>query len=361
MLSVKAFFTLIFTFFISLSSFLAPYLGIIEKGGKDKFFDGWTKEQQFKTDYCVNLEKEADKDFVILNLTDIQLNSIEAFDQDGEVAKKMIAKLIEENDPDLITLTGDNATGATSYLELIKWIDSYNIPWAPVMGNHDGEIAQGEFWCAYSFYNAKNCLFKFGPKEMGFGNYIINITENGKIIHTLFMMDSHDYNEEKNINGPGEGGYDHFWNCQFDWYEWAVKGIESVEGETVTSTIFMHIPFYEYKTAYEEAYDKEGKCYIGEYALTSFGENREEVCCAPENNGFFEFMQGFGSTKYAICGHDHVNNSSIVYQGVRLTYGLKTGRGSYNDDDMTGGTIIKIDSTGTATTDHFFVDPNSVL
>ena len=57
------------------------------------------------------LQKQPDKDFVILNLSDPQMNSFEW--EDGHpyapILKYTIQQLIEKNKPDLITVTGDMA------------------------------------------------------------------------------------------------------------------------------------------------------------------------------------------------------------------------------------------------------------
>ena len=58
-------------------------------------------------------------------------------------------------------------------------------------------------------------------------NYIINITEKGKIIHTLFMMDTHSY-IEREVDGEIETFYDHLWDNQQEWYKWAVNGIKEL-------------------------------------------------------------------------------------------------------------------------------------
>lgn len=172
------------------------------------------------------------------------------------------------------------------------------------------------------------------------------------------MMDSHSNVEKDGINGTKkDGGYDHFWESQFDWYEWNVNGIKKIAGRNVQSTVFMHIPLVEYRTAWEEAYDMENGEYKGLYKLTSFGENHEGICSANENNGFFAFAKELGSTKDFVCGHDHVNCASIVYQGIRLTYGVKTGSGCYWEPEMSGGTIITINSLGMTDIHHDYVDP----
>lgn len=355
---MKAYLLTIISMIMSLCQILSPVWASI--GGQARFFENWSETQQFTEDYAVELEKDPDSDFKILNLTDIQLNSFQGYDEKGQIAKKTIDKLVNDVQPDLITVTGDNAWATDTYIKFVNDIDSYGIPWAPVMGNHDGQGCISEFWCAYEMYKKDNCLFKFGPKDMGYGNYIINITESGNIIHTLFMMDTHSGVEEDNINGTKGSGYDHLWQNQLDWYKWAVNGISTIAGHTVESTVFFHIPVYEYKLAWNDAYDTENNCFKEAYKDTSFGVNHEDVCCASQNNGFFRLCKDLGSTKNMVCGHDHINSSSIPYNGIRLTYGLKCGAGCYWEEEMSGGTLITVNSKGNAEIQHIFVDPKTL-
>ncbi|MBQ7543005.1 MAG: metallophosphoesterase [Clostridia bacterium] len=358
MLKIKVFFKQIAALFLTFSMTVAPLFGVIRQGGKSAFFDNWSASDAFTADCAVRMDKQPDKDFVILNLTDIQLNNAEAFNEVGAQTKAVIDRLVADTKPDLITVTGDNGSMFLAYNEMIRMLDSYGIPWAPIMGNHDGHGFPGEFWCAYNFADAKNCLFRFGPADMGYGNYIIHIYENDQIIHTLYMMDTHDNIEADNCNGPKGDGYDHLWENQMLWYAWAVNGTNKLAGKAVDSSVFFHIPLCEYNSAWNAA-TEDGK-FKAEYAETSFGEKREGVCCAPENNGFFMLMQRLGSTKNVICGHDHVNSFSILYEGIRLTYSLKTGAGAYSDADMNGGTTLTIASDGSTTTVHHYVDAASL-
>ncbi len=343
-----------------------PAVDTLLHGGEQAFFEDWSADQAFTRDYAVELEKDPGKDFVVLNLADIQLDDGEALGETGKQVKNNTDRLVAQVQPDLITLTGDNAWGSQAYLQLIKMLDAYGVPWAPVMGNHDGQGCPSEFWCAYKLAHAKNCVFKFGPAGMGYGNYIINVTQNNEIVHTLFMMDTHSYIEEDGINGPAGTGdndnYDHLWTEQLEWYSWAVDGIEKIAGKTVESTVILHIPLYEYKTAWDEATggaacDPETEVtFIGEYADTSYGVRHENGGWPPQSNGFFELIKQKGSTKNVIAGHDHVCDSSILYQGVRLTYALKDGPGCYWEPELNGGTTLLIGSDGHATVEHRFID-----
>ncbi len=362
MSKVKLYAKIVAAFFLTFSMTVAPFFAQLRPGGKNAYFEDWSAEQTFTADYAVRLDKEPGKDFVILNLTDIQMKDDETFDRVGAQAKATIDKLVEDTHPDLITVTGDNAWQMLSYNEMIRTIDSYGIPWAPVMGNHDGQGCPSEFWCAYNFYKAKNCLFRFGPKDMGYGNYIIHIYENDQIVHTLFMMDTHSNIDADNCNGKKGEGYDHLWENQMEWYKWAVAGTEKLAGKPVESTVYFHIPLVEYVDAWKMATGdgKSGSTIKPEYADTCFGDKGEGECCPPENNGFFDLMLRLGSTKNVVVGHDHVNSYSVLYRGIRLTYGLKTGEACYWEPGRSGGTTVTVGANGSAAVAHHYVDTASM-
>ncbi|MGN1442264.1 MAG: metallophosphoesterase family protein, partial [Acutalibacteraceae bacterium] len=243
---------LFLAFTLSLSQIFTPVSALISSGGQKAFFENWSPDSEYTASYAQEIEKQPGKDFVILNITDVQLEDYEVYGKNGELAKNTIDKLVSDVNPDLITMTGDNGWGTMAYLELIRQIDSYGIPWAPIMGNHDGQGILSEFWGAYKFYEAENCLFRFGPFDMGYGNYVINITENGHVIHTIFMMDTHSSATFRTEEGK-ESGYDHLWANQLEWYKWVIDGVAKQEDRTVESSVFFHIPVCEYQDAWDAA------------------------------------------------------------------------------------------------------------
>lgn len=349
--------TLVISFILAIGQVLSPVGALIKAGGEDAFFTEWSATDEFGADDYIELKKEPGKDFVILNLADIQLQDDEIYAKAGKYTFELVEKLVEDTDPDLITLTGDNAWDTMSYLETIKLVDSFGIPWAPVMGNHDGQGCVSEFWAAYLLSEAENCLFEFGPEDMGYGNYIINVTENGKIIHTLFMMDTHNNADYTADDGSTYNGYDHLWENQIEWYKWAVNGISEIAGKTVESTVIMHIPVYEYRDAWKKFYGSEELGTLApELAPDAQGVNGEGIFSAPVNNGFFTVCKELGSTKNMLVGHDHANDFRIVYEGIGLNYALKTGYGSYFTSELMGATTITIGSDGVATVEHNYVD-----
>ena len=48
----------------------------------------------------------------------------------------------------------------------------------------------------------------------------------------------------------------------------------------------------------------------------------EDVACSNKKDAFFATMVKYNSTKGVFCGHDHINNISLKYQGIDLTYGM---------------------------------------
>lgn len=314
----------------------------------------WTPADEFTSDNFATVQKQPGKDFVILNFADTQFYEMRALNK-GNYLYETMTRCINEVKPDLITFTGDNFTGPMArqcQKKLIAFMESFGIPWAPVFGNHDHEGNCDLNYLGEQFEKAEHCLFRRGPANVdGVGNYIINIMEGEKIVHTLYMMDSHDYFDYSNMDDKYKmytvdkdgkeiqlgSGYDFIKQSQIDWYKWAVDGIKALNGGTVVeSTAMFHIPVPEYDTAYHAAMAADPASVIG-----SRGEN---VACGKFNSGFFAAVKEMGSTKNILVGHDHVNDYSVVYEGVRLSYGVKTGDWSYNDDNLNGGTVLRLNS-----------------
>lgn len=76
----------------------------------------------------------------------------------------------------------------------------------------------------------------------------------------------------------------------------------------------------------------------------------------PNENGtpavddeMFETMERLGSTKGCFAGHDHMNIFSVLYNGIRLTYGLSCDHNIYMTP-FRGGTLINIKTDCSFTT-----------
>ena len=88
------------------------------------------------------LEKDPERDFVILNITDPHLSDTGYRVKETPLMFKTVEALIHEIQPDLITVTGDIVCDDATYHSIRRFTDfmeSFDIPWAPIFGNHDDE------------------------------------------------------------------------------------------------------------------------------------------------------------------------------------------------------------------------------
>ena len=283
--------------------------------------------------------------FKILQLTDIHMSDKD--DQDLHYA--FLDLLIKEakNDatgaPDFMVVTGDLFTFASrdTAKRLFKFLDSYDIPWTVVFGNHDEQTYFPVDWMTgYLNKFGSNCMFKDlqDDKVQGNCNFAINLTNGDGTIHNqLIFMDSNRYYFGSYM------GYDRFNTNQIDWYgnliEYTKQQDISAGGAgDVKSLMFYHIPLPEInKICASDTMLKDDPNYNFIY-----GEKREKSCPPDQDYGFFDTIKSLGSTTAMFFGHDHINNFEADYEGVKFCYGIKSTDRIYYADDMLGYQTISI-------------------
>ena len=292
--------------------------------------DSWDENDPYSLENTAVLQKQPGKDFVVLNLTDIHMADFDCYGSFNIRLFSHIRALAEDAQPDLITISGDLFSSDSvvwSAHQLTELMDSLGIPWAPVFGNHDDGGNCDLNYLADVMMESDLCLMKKGDPDLGVGNYVVNICEGETVIHSLILMDSH-----------GDGLHEN----QYPWYQWAA------EGANAPSTVILHIPLEEYRTAYDAAWDGSG----WKEGFEAFGDRKEAICPEEGSEGFFELVQHIGLTRNILCGHDHTNDFSVLYEGVRLSYGMRLGvYGSHHPDNM-GATLLTIDDAGTLELKH---------
>jgi hypothetical protein len=318
------------------------------------------------------LQKQKDRKFTILNFSDPQLSNAEWGEghPNGILLRETITAMIDEVKPDLITVSGDLAWASefVAYDMLAKFLDSFGIPWAPVFGNHDNQHGPEAVCKAAEIMKAqKTCLLEQGDPAMGYGNYVIGIEEEGRLIHGLILMDSHD--RKAWVDEQGNHRYD--WADiepnQFPWYREQVEMLKAKGAKE--SSLLMHIPLYTYRTAVEAALrsdidrsavspfnGEQGDCWNPGFE-NSFGVLYEGISSFERENGFFDEILAADHTKTVLCGHDHVNTIGVYWHGVLLAFTLKTGCGCYWNPKITGGTVMTVDSDGKMEIEHRFYRP----
>lgn len=308
----------------------------------------WGESDVFDpADYPV-LTMPAHRPYRILVMADIQLKlnlikNIRSF--------KAVRTLVEETDPDLILTVGDNTATLQSprlTRKLISLMESFGVPWGVVLGNHDSEGPADRHWHGNRYEEAEYSLFSAGPANIhGVGNYLIQLADpTGEVTTGLVMMDSNVLRRY-----PQKKYYDFVYHDQILWYRWAVEGLEEAAGKPVPTMVFLHIPLPEYADAQALLDNPEAA------SGPVFGVQREDVCAPLVNTGFFDVMKELESTTHVFAGHDHINSSSIPWEGIRLTYVLKTGPGSYHDKDLQGGTLVTVEPGSFAVeVEHIFLE-----
>ena len=321
---------------------VAGYFLFVHRYRGKNVVDKFNSKDTFDITSVQTLEKKKDKDFVILNLADVQ------FEDDDPLTAKYavhneITYLVNEYKPDLITLTGDQTWGDDNLISLqtiITWLESYKIPWAPIFGNHDygddyNSAVAGEKYCCDLYEEAKYCLFKRGPTNIGIlGNYVLNITEEGKIVKTLYMMNY--------------GRLQDFTTSQQSWFKWVANGIKANNNDTYSDAMmFTHKPTL-HRSAYNNYLKKPENAEGTVYAFESFSNT--------SNSSFITSAKKMGVTDF-LCGHIHSNNFTINYDGARYTFCVKTGETCYwHDKDgvyLNGATEIRIGSEKTSILHHY--------
>ena len=260
-----------------------------------------------------------------------------------------IKSVVAQVSPDLIFITGDIVYGefddSGASLELFcDFMDSLGAPWAPVYGNHDNESLRGADWQNARLEASPLCLFKKGSVT-GNGNYSVLLTRDGRPFRALYMMDSGGCMgspSESARRGPGLA------EDQYDWLYTTAEKLNAAAGMTLPSFLCLHIPTIQFHLAavrkgYQSASEYE-KYVIGVTSPAKdgdFGCKREPIGCFLTPDGFVEKLNALG-VDGVFAGHCHANNTSILWEGIRWTYGLKTGQYDYHTVGQLGGTLITL-------------------
>lgn len=274
-------------------------------------------------------------EFKIMQLTDLHF----AIQTDLSKAKSLVTASINRGTPNLIVLTGDTFFQADKKVvnEMLDFFDSFDIPFAYTFGNHDYQGEYDYYYISNRLMNLKNSLYidYFDDNISGNANYYINLKMNGITKYRLFIIDSNNY-----VNKGIGFQYDGIHDDQLSHYE------SILENENkVTSFAYFHIPFIEYKYAYEE-FEKSGFS-----NLVGRGENKEiNINYSVNKSDSFNRLKQLGTSGF-FCGHDHKIDTDIVYKGAMLSYGVKSSNEIYHDKSMVGYKMLTLKTDGSSIAD----------
>ena len=327
------------------------------------------------------------RDAVVLQISDTQiidssqvrtadrlgadLAAYTAPDQVENRLDKYVRETVAATNPDLILLAGDIVYGefddkGTSFTHVVELMESFGIPWAPVFGNHEGESKKGFDWQCAQLENAENCLFK-QRNLSGNGNYTVGIEQGGEMKRVFFMMDSNGCggaSAESKANGhtvTTQG----FAPDQVEWFEKVGNQIQAqVPGIKVSFCFHIQMAkFAEANAKYGFVQGDKSTYNIDidthpDKADTDFGYIGGNIPSSWDVDGtIYNKMKAIGMDSLFI-GHQHAVNSSVMYDGVRFQYGMKSSvydAINYRKDDGTiansytdvgfplvGGTVMNV-------------------
>lgn len=271
--------------------------------------------------------------FRIIQFTDIHLMKKPT----DEETYRLMDKAINDNQPDLIVITGDiTMTHDNEILlsQLRDFLDSHEIPWTFVFGNHDHEALLSLSNQADILMKGNYCYFEKGnPFVSGCGNHYIQIIRGKNLVSLLGFLDSHN-DRIDTINGEKIWSYDYLDASQIEDSLSTINALKEKQSH-FSSLFFFHIPLTEYKTKIDNDRDDIlGNCF-------------EPISCSKYDSHFFEKLIKTNTLKGIFVGHDHVCDFSFEQEGCLLAFGRCTGHYNYTMPEFQkGARIIDIPQDG---------------
>lgn len=167
-----------------------------------------------------------------------------------------VEKMMEEEKPDFIVLSGDQVNGETapdSQSAIYKFAEIFKrrkIPYAAIFGNHDDEGDLDRAGTMALMQDLPYSLSEAGPTDIdGVGNYFVEILGRGSTSHsalTLYLLDTHSYSpDERQFRG-----YDWLKPNQINWFKKTSQVRKDKHKEYThihMDLAFIHIPLPEYR------------------------------------------------------------------------------------------------------------------
>jgi len=275
-----------------------------------------------------------------------------AKDRKEERCFKYIREIVGNTSPDLIIIAGDIVYGefdhdGSALTSFIEFMDSFRIPWAPVLGNHETESRMGADWQCEQLQKAKYCLFKQRTLT-GNGNYTVGIMQDGKLIRVFYMMDSNSGHPSEASLANGHSKHQAgFSKDQIAWYTEGITDLQKSSPSTKITFVF-HIAIH----AFEKAYKKYG--YVRDRASGvfpiiideadkqsgDFGIIMYPIDCWDWDDAVWQSFKKLGVDSVCV-GHDHEISASVVYDGIRCQFGLKSSTYDSNIYVNSDGMLVK--------------------
>lgn len=270
----------------------------------------------------LDLKFNSKGEFKIMQFTDIHQHS-----EIDLTTINLMSRLINDENPDLVVITGDNIEGTACITEdgVKKAIDSIarvmedrKIPWAVVLGNHDCECKvsrekQMEIYKQYKYNLSQSYSMAF--EKAGDYNILIKDSKGRSPVFNIYLLDS------------GDSTQDYINKQQVSWYKNTALNLRDKYNKVIPAIMFFHIPLKQQFKAWQNRID---------------GERNEEECVQSIDYGLFDALTEMKDVKAVFCGHDHINDYYGRFSDIILGYGRKTGFNNYGKEGFKKGARIFI-------------------
>ena len=268
------------------------------------------------TEHSVRFQKlNPQNKFKILQLADLH------YEPNEEIIKKnqeITRNLLDFEKPDLVIFSGDQISGwkTKDYKELqqkvVQPLFESNTNWATVLGNHDIEsnLSPQQILCEDSLFPTSMTLHTQYVNENQI-DYILPIHSQdlSTVVAWILMLDA------SVMECQGVAGAGCVTTQQIAWINSTFSPIHNNK----PTLAFFHQPMPEYNKVY--------------HFYNTYGGRRESSGCSTENPGLYDVLKQLPVWGTSV-GHDHNNEFTgrIENDKISLSYGRKTGYGSYGPD-----------------------------
>jgi predicted MPP superfamily phosphohydrolase len=276
----------------------------------------------------IHLAKQALDSIVILQVTDLHLGNPNDHRGNFQTLRR-IKKIVDENNPHLIAVTGDLFTGKKvdrEYLVAfaVQFFDDLQRPWFFTFGNHDPEGGYGRRDIATVISASQWGMVGLAPAESPTDRqpYQIDLylAEQSRPIWEFYAFDSGSKLEEFRIT------YD-----QISWFHKQVESSRKEYQQTIPALAFFHVPL------------KQFAMLAADSTLPKKGEFHETVCYEQDTGQVYDQLCRPGNLRAIFCGHDHDNNYWGYYPvALLLVYGHVSGDAGYHRHWAPGAKLITL-------------------
>lgn len=269
------------------------------------------------------LKFHEDGTFKIVQFADLHFEDTTASTNTHDTREVMKAVIAQEK-PDFIMLGGDELSGLhfDPWIGLKAFMDSLQVPYALIFGNHD--IEAGKYEDVMALYEPSEWFLGCaGPEDLpGVGNYDIPIASSASDdpAAVIYCLDSHRYLNTR----VRYGQYQWVTREQINWYcDESQRYTAANDGKPLPSVLFIHKALPELKTVWGTQWCD--------------GLNREKVCVPDLNSGLFCAVANNGDVKAIFSANEHSNDFGGMYFDIGLFYCRSTGTAVNHEP---GGRVI---------------------